>query len=175
MRKLNIGCGKKVKPDYINLDMTKFPGVDFIHDLNKYPWPFKVSEFDEIYCDNILEHLNGIIRPLEEIWRITRNGAIIKIKVPLYPSVGALQDPTHKQFYTYMTFDYFRPKDNLNYYSKARFKIIKKKIIFHKYIGFMNFIINLNEKLQKFYYTFFAFIIPPMFLEVELKTLKKFK
>ena len=64
MKKLNLGCGKKILKGYINLDCVKFPGVDKVHNLNKYPWPFKDNEFDEIYCDNILEHLDGIIKPI---------------------------------------------------------------------------------------------------------------
>ena len=47
--KLNIGCGKKILNGYINLDVVKLPGVDIVHDLNKYPWPFKDNYFDEIY------------------------------------------------------------------------------------------------------------------------------
>ncbi|HPC10341.1 MAG TPA: class I SAM-dependent methyltransferase, partial [archaeon] len=66
--KLNIGCGKKILKGYINLDVVKLPGVDIVHDLNKYPWPFKDNYFDEIYADNVLEHLDDIIKPIEEIW-----------------------------------------------------------------------------------------------------------
>jgi len=130
MNKLNIGCGKKQLKGYINLDSTKLKGVDVIHNLNKYPWPFKNNYFDEIYADNVLEHLNSITQPIEEIWRISKAGAKIKIIVPYTPSVWAFCDPTHKQFYTYFTLDYFTKDAKLNYYSNARFKIIKKKINF---------------------------------------------
>ena len=79
MKRLNIGCGKKNKNGYINLDLLKLPNVDVVHDLNQFPWPFKKNEFDEILCDNVLEHLNDTIKPIEELWRITKNKGIIKI------------------------------------------------------------------------------------------------
>ena len=41
MKRLNIGCGKKNKNGYINLDLLKLPNVDVVHDLNQFPWPFK--------------------------------------------------------------------------------------------------------------------------------------
>jgi ubiquinone/menaquinone biosynthesis C-methylase UbiE len=169
--KLNIGCGKKVKPGYINLDNIKLPGVDIVHNLNKYPWPFRKNTFNEVYCDNVLEHLDSIIKPMEEIWRISRGGGKVKIIVPIFPSVWAMIDPTHKQFFTYMTFNYFHPNNALNYYSKARFKILKRKIVFNKYLSFMN-LINLSAFIQKVYYIFFSFLIPASFLHFELETIK---
>jgi len=41
--KLNIGCGKDIKEDYVNLDSVKLPEVDVVHNLDKYPWPLNIS------------------------------------------------------------------------------------------------------------------------------------
>lgn len=171
--KINIGCGKNIRKGYLNLDSVKLPNVDVVHDLNKYPWPLKDNTFDEVLCDNVLEHLDSIIEPMEEIWRISRNKNKIIIKVPIYPSIWAMADPTHKQFFTYMTFNYFRPEDSLNYYSKARFNIIKRKIVFHKLLSPLTWFFNLSEQMQKFYYIFLSSILPANSLYFELKTLKK--
>jgi predicted SAM-dependent methyltransferase len=172
MKRLNIGCGKKNKNGYINLDLLKLPNVDVVHDLNQFPWPFKKNEFDEILCDNVLEHLNDTIKPIEELWRITKNKGIIKIWVPLYPSIGCFADPTHKQTFTYMSFNYFREEDGLNYYSCARFKIKKRKIIFSKYLRIIEKLVNINEFFQKAYYRVFSNIISPSFLYIELESIK---
>ncbi|HRT03922.1 MAG TPA: methyltransferase domain-containing protein [Candidatus Diapherotrites archaeon] len=170
--KLNIGCGKKILKGYINLDVVKLPGVDIVHDLNKYPWPFKDNYFDEIYADNVLEHLDDIIKPIEEIWRISKKNATIKIIVPFSPTIWAFVDPTHKQFYTHYTFDYFTKDNDLNYYSKARFEIVKKKIIFSKYLKVIEWIVNSNKLCKKIYLHSFYTLIPPMLLYFELKTIK---
>ncbi len=170
-KKLNIGCGRDVKIGYVNLDSVKLSGVDFVHNLNEYPWPFKDNSFEEIYCDNILEHLDSIIDPMEEIFRILKNEGRVIIKVPIYPSIWAMADPTHKRFFTYMTFNYFRPEDCFNYYTKARFKIIKRKIVF-KYYSPLTWLINVSELTQKIYYVFFSFLIPAYSLHFELKAVK---
>lgn len=170
--KLNIGSGKDIKRDYINLDSVKLPGVDIVHDLNKYPWPFKNNDFSLVYSSHVLEHLDSIIKPIEEIWRITKSGSKVLIEVPIFPSIGAMADPTHKSFYTYQTFNYFRVNDGLNYYSKARFRIVKRKIIFSKLMPFFTFFFNLNQTMQKFYVYFLSFFIPAEVLKVELETIK---
>lgn len=173
MKKLNIRCGKDTKKGYVNLDISKLPGVDIIHDLEEYPWPFKKDEFDEILCDNVLEHLSDIIKPMEELWRISKDKGIIKIWVPLYPGWSCFADPTHKKVFTYTTFNYFDPLDHLNYYSKARFKIKKRLIFFSSILRVLNLVVNLNETFQKAYYTLISSIFPPYLIYFELETVKK--
>lgn len=170
--KLNIGAGKDIKTDYVNLDSVKLHGVDVVHNLDKFPWPFKDNYFDEVFASHVLEHLDSIIKPMEEIWRITKNKAKIVIEVPIFPSVGAMADPTHKSFYTYQTFNYFRPNDGLNYYSKARFRIIKRKIVFSKIFPFLTWFFNISESMQKAYIYFLSFLVPAEVLKVELETIK---
>ena len=170
--KLYIGCGKDIKKEYINLDCIKLPGVDVVHNLDKYPWPFKDNTFEEVCCANVLEHLESIVKPMEEIWRISKNSSRIIIKVPIFPGIGAAADPTHKQFFSFLTFNYFRPEDGLNYYSKARFNIVKRKIIFYQYLKPLTWFFNLSEKMQKFYNTFLSFLIPAYTLDVELEVIK---
>jgi hypothetical protein len=97
--------------------------------MNVYPYPFAESTCDEVLLINILEHLADTTKVMEEIWRICRGGATIRIQVPYYNSPGAFQDPTHKSFFTESTFDYFTesettPLSDYNYYSSARFKIV---------------------------------------------------
>jgi ubiquinone/menaquinone biosynthesis C-methylase UbiE len=171
-KKLNVGCGKDIKEGYVNLDVVKLPNVDVFHNLDKYPWPFKDNTFEEIICDNVLEHLESIIKPVEELCRISKAGGKIIVKVPIFPSVYAGADPTHKQFFTYMTFDYFRPTDALNYYSKARFKILKKTIVFHQYLPFLTSFFNCSAKMQKFYAMFLYSLIPANSLYFELEAVK---
>lgn len=171
-KKLNLGCGKDIKKGFVNIDSVKLPGVEIVHDLDKYPWPFKDNEFGLVFCSHVLEHLSSITRPMEEIWRITKPKGRIVIEVPIFPSINAAVDPTHKQFYTYLTFNYFRPEDNLNYYSKARFNIVKRKIVFSKLTPFLTTFFNVSEKMQKFYTIFLSFLIPASVLRVELEVVK---
>jgi len=172
MKKLNLGCGRDIKSNYLNVDSVKLPGVDKVINLDKYPWPFRDNEFEEICCFNVLEHLNSIISPLEELWRISKSRGKIKIQVPIFPGIYAMCDPTHKQFYTYMTWDYFEPNNKgLNYYSKAKFKVLKRKIRFHPTLKFMEGV-NFSRFTQKIYAAFFSFLIPATLLDIELEVVK---
>ena len=170
--KLNLGSGNVEIPGYTNLDSIALPCVNIIHNLDIYPWPIADNSYREVFCDNVLEHLESIIKPMEELHRICEPKAKVIIRVPIFPGIGAAADPTHKQFFCYTTFNYFRPEDGLNYYSKARFKILKRKIVFPKYMGFFTWLFNINEKMQKGWHTFLSFLIPAYFLEVELEAIK---
>jgi predicted SAM-dependent methyltransferase len=103
MRKLNLGCGNDIKEGYINVDLYN-PKADIIWDLNKFPWPFGDNEFDEIYAAHILEHLNDTVRAMEEIWRISKRGAKVIIKVPHF-STTWFGNPTHVQAFGICTFN----------------------------------------------------------------------
>jgi ubiquinone/menaquinone biosynthesis C-methylase UbiE len=135
--KLNLGCGKDIKDGYINLDVRYIKGVYILCDLNSLPYPFKNDVFDEIYCNNILEHLNDVVETMEELHRICKSGARIVIKVPHFTCQYAFADPTHKHYFTYESFDYFlseKERDTKfpHWYSDVKFRMLRKKIIFSK-------------------------------------------
>ena len=169
--KLNLGCGKDIKKGYVNVDFVKLPGVDKVFDLNKKRWPFKENTFDEVNCKDIIEHLDDPLKTMEEIWRITKPNAVIKIHVPFFPGMYAISDLTHKNFFNYNSFDCFVPGDPHNYYAKARFKIIKREIIFswNKLLNVIAVPINLSPMI---YQRYFAFLLPSNAIDFELKVIK---
>jgi len=81
MKKLNMGCGNDILVWYLNRDIIKLPWVNKVYDFEKFPYPFKDNEFDEIYCSHVLEHMNDLWKVMEEFNRIGRKGCIIKVKV----------------------------------------------------------------------------------------------
>jgi len=166
--KLHLGCGNDIKKGFINLDSVKLPGVDIVHNLDKFPWPFKDNSFDYILSISTLEHLENLIKTMEEIHRICKNNAIIEIIVPHFSSMGAFKDPTHKHFFTYYSFNYFIDKNNYNFYSKARFKILKRKIIYGKLFFLFEWIANL---FPKFHEVFLRKFLPvrDLFFRLEVK------
>ena len=52
--KINLGCGRNIMKGYVNVDKIKLRGVDVVHDLDKFPYPFKENSVDEIYARYIL-------------------------------------------------------------------------------------------------------------------------
>jgi len=132
--KINLGCGNHRMEGFIGVDRVKMDAVDVVHDLNVFPYPFCDDSIDEVHLFNILEHLPDTIRVIEEVWRICKGGAIVRIGVPYYNSPGASADPTHLRFFTESTFDYFTEDgatwlSAYNYYSHARFAIHSVKLV----------------------------------------------
>lgn len=130
---LDLGCGKKKRPGAIGVDYSDRHHADVVHDLNVFPYPFESDSFDQIYLDNVLEHLDKPMRVMEEVHRICKPGASVKVIVPYFRAVWAFIDPTHQTFYTVDAFAYYDPRSAIcqHYdYTTARFFV--EKIVFNE-------------------------------------------
>lgn len=108
---LDLGCGQnRVQTDYFEqqmqvkvdmvtgVDYVKAEGVDIVHNLTKFPYPFKDESVDAIYSSHFAEHLDGFERAkfMDECYRILKPGGKMRLMHPYYKSVRAVQDFTHK-------------------------------------------------------------------------------
>lgn len=105
--KLNLGSGEFKKEGYINVDYFSLTEPDIKHDLNQFPYPFEQNEFNLIEADHILEHLVDPFRVMKELYRISNDKAIIKIKVPHYSR--GFTHPEHKRGFDVSFPLYFSP------------------------------------------------------------------
>jgi ubiquinone/menaquinone biosynthesis C-methylase UbiE len=137
MKKLDIGCGRYKVSGAIGIDNCDLENVDIKHDLNKFPWPIENSSFDEIHCYHVLEHVDDVIKTMQEIYRISKNNSIVYIKVPHASCSKSLwSDPTHKRGFTCRSFlDYFNKDAKFGYYSNTDFILKKQKINYCLYNG----------------------------------------
>jgi SAM-dependent methyltransferase len=117
---LNLGCGKDYVEGAINVDFFA-SHVDVRHDLNVFPYPFADNEFDEIKCMNVVEHLDDVIRTMEELHRIGKPGCRLTIRVPHFRSACLYEDLTHKHGFAWRSFDIFVDCGLYGEYSNARF------------------------------------------------------
>ena len=130
--KLDIACGGSKKgEDWIGVDIANVQGVDIVHDLNQYPWPFEDNSIDEIHCSHYIEHIphdvknednrDGLIQFMDECYRILKPKGKMKIIAPYYSSMRAYGDPTHVRFISDMTFWYYnkewRDSNKLSHYN----------------------------------------------------------
>ena len=108
-KKLDIGCGKYKQDGAIGIDHSDLPEIDIKHDLNIFPWPLKESSFSEIHCYHVLEHVQDVVKFMQEIYRVSEDGAKVYIKVPHASCSKSLwTDPTHYRGFTSRSFlDYF--------------------------------------------------------------------
>ena len=106
-RWLDLGCGNDKLPGTIGLDRAHLPGVDVVHNLNHYPWPFEDNAFDHVVCKHSLSHVNDFVAALGEIHRIAKPQAIVEILAPHYASDNANTDPTTRTRMGIRTLNYF--------------------------------------------------------------------
>jgi hypothetical protein len=83
-------------------------------------------EFDEIEAYHVLEHVADKRRILEEVWRIARNNAVIRVKLPDRRHSDAFVDPTHYSYWEVDTVDFFVPGYRRTPISRAAFGVIRK-------------------------------------------------
>lgn len=130
IKKLDLGCGLEKVEGADGLDALDLPGVKYKHDMNKFPYPIKPNSYDEIHCYHILEHVDDVIKVMEEIYRIGKNNAQVYIRSPHASCSKVLwADPTHKRGFSTRTFiEYFSSTGRWGYYTKANFSLKTMKI-----------------------------------------------
>lgn len=125
MRILDLGCGTAKEKGTIGADIVPLPDVDVIANLAEYPYPFADNSFDDIYLNDVIEHLPDTIATMEEIYRIARPDARVFIRVVNWNSHYTAMDPTHVKAFTENSFDFFGKRVGRSYYSHARFDVVR--------------------------------------------------
>ena len=112
--KLNLGCGERRFPGYVNVD--KYGSPDIKHDLETFPWPWETNSVSEIALIHVLEHLGKdteiYFSIFKEIYRICKNNAKIRIIVPHFRHHFFYDDPTHVRIVTPLGLQLFSKKLN---------------------------------------------------------------
>ncbi len=75
--------------------------------------PFKDESFDSINAIHVLEHIPNIVKVMNEAWRVLKPDGQFNVRVPLFPTIGSISDPTHVRFFIVPTFDYFTVRGKL--------------------------------------------------------------
>src|SRR5215467_7788688 len=120
-RVLNLGCGQDAsRPEAVTIDRVPATKPDIVHDLDVYPWPFEDDWFDVVYCIDVIEHLQNVVRAMEEIHRISRNGARVHIATPHFSCANSYTDPTHLHHLGIFSFDYFTGTNQWGFYTQVR-------------------------------------------------------
>lgn len=94
--RLNLGCSKDVKPEWVNADIRPLEGVDVEMDMNER-WPWEDDSFGYVLCMDVLEHGKDKVHLMRELWRVCAHGALVKIECPNIPTNPmGWADPTHR-------------------------------------------------------------------------------
>ena len=183
---LNLGCGTNILKDYINVDKYDYRGVDIVHDLDKFPYPFKDNSVDKILMEGVIEHLKSDYGDVfNEFRRIMKHKAKLIIIVPHASNLATFNE-FHIRHFSSHSFTDIQPKglkqkrttslDSVNAY--RGFRRIKRKIVFRKKYCFWDYLIEPIVNLHWFStvlweHTFLSRLFPAKDIYVELEKVLK--
>ncbi len=157
--RLNLGCGTDIREGWVNLDVVPLPGVDVVHNVEKLPYPFESDTFDEILCQDILEHVSDLPGILFELKRVLKKDGLLRIQVPHFSSRNNYADPTHKRMFSLLTFEYFveNAYDGRDYYFQEHFSRVEStRITFTRHwIYFWNYLVEPMVNIHHFAQNYF--------------------
>ena len=170
-KKLVLGSAGQKHPDALTLDVDPAHQPDFLHDLNKVPWPFADNQFHEIICHHVLEHLNDLPPAMDELHRICDSSGSIYIEIPHHSSWMA-HTPEHKLCFNFFSFDGYLENGVTEWMTtRKKFRALQKEITFHK--SFRKYF--LHRWFNRFplaYERFWTYLVPAEHLKLVLKPIK---
>lgn len=128
-RHLDLGCGRTPRNPFQReevyaIDLVRPEGIDAARfaaaNLSLEPIPYPQAHFDSVSAYDFLEHVPRIlpsadgqttllpfVRLMNEVWRVLLPGGRFYAVTPAVPSLEAFSDPTHVNYLTVHTHDYF--------------------------------------------------------------------
>ena len=81
---LNIGCGEKTSPEFINIDARPLAHIHIVTDNIMSLENFSDETVDLIYMSHVLEHVkrNDLKNVLTEMKRVLRKNGVLRLSVP---------------------------------------------------------------------------------------------
>jgi SAM-dependent methyltransferase len=94
--RLNLGCGRDIRPGWVNIDCVPLPGVDHVVNFDGKPvLPFPDDSVTYSEGSHVIEHLRDPLPFMQELWRVTKPGGRAVFRCPYGSSDDADEDPTH--------------------------------------------------------------------------------
>ena len=128
--KLNIGCGHRLKENWVNIDLNppkELESVEFGDVESGLRFPSNSAS--EILLDNVIEHVSHIPKVMSEVFRLLAPGGTVTLITPHFTSHSSWRDPTHIHHLSYFSFDYFFNDSRANYI-EGKFKLVSRKLSF---------------------------------------------
>lgn len=155
--KLHLGCGKRYRQGYINVDVEKTCKADIYHDLDIFPYPFESKSAEKIISFHVIEHLEHPMKFLQECHRILKPNGVLIIECPI-GGTWASYHFNHKRYLTPYSFQILEQGSKWAFQFPFRYKIkwmsiympfIEERIPFPWRLIYLNcFINNLFTKMR---------------------------
>src|SRR5438552_7008608 len=141
-------------------------------DLDRVPYPFADSSFDQLRAIHVIEHVSDVIRAMEEFHRLVKPGGRVRIETPHYTDFSSFCDPTHKHHLNSFSFRYFGENHGgFGYYTAAKFREISlrvKLLAFWRWLGF-ECMVNRFPRFRKFWEFYLCYVIRGKAMEFEFE------
>ena len=128
MTYLNLGCGLNTRCDSVNVDVLRYPGIDKVYNLTKFPWPWEDQSVDGIYASHVIEHFKDQKQFNMECYRILKPGGFLRINAPHSSSAAAIGCMGHYRTYSYATFQDYLSRD-FYMFDVKRFDTVEQKLL----------------------------------------------
>jgi len=154
-KKLNLGCGWRKIPGFLNIDISPEVKPDMVVDLSE-GLPFLDNTFEEIYSSHVIEHIIPckFRFVLEEIGRVAKNGCILELYLPL-DNIFARTTIDHYRTFSYTSFDEFCEKfsHHKHYFSYRLERLIPKpnflKRVWYQFFPFTKGTVHFRFRIIK--------------------------
>ncbi len=152
-RHLDLGCGDVPRNPYrqdelfgVDIGGNAASGTVRRANLVLQPIPFDTSSFDSVSAYDFFEHVPRVlatadgaatrfpfIELMDEVWRVLKPGGLLYAVTPVYPHPAVFQDPTHVNFITAGTHEYFvRPERRAAMYGyRGDFEAVRVELTRH--------------------------------------------
>lgn len=166
-RVLDIGCGSNKWPGAVGVDISSDTDADIVMDLDSFPYEIESDSFDQILCQDVIEHVKEPYRVMQELHRIGRPGARVHLRTPHFSSVLAYGDPTHRHYLSALAVRALA-EPGFAHYTPARFRVIHVTIDLwtpFRLLGIGAF----ANRFQRSYEAYLAFRFPAMNIRAEFE------
>jgi SAM-dependent methyltransferase len=175
-RILDVGCGVNKHPGAIGLDRNPRTRADVVADLDRFPYPFRDSAFDQLRAIHVIEHVADVLRTMEEFHRLVRPGGSIVVETPHYTDFSSFCDPTHRWHLNSFSFRYFgEDHAGFGYYTQARLRETKVRVrllAFWRWLGF-EFLVNASVRFRRFWEYYLCYLVRGKAMHFEFEVLKR--
>jgi predicted SAM-dependent methyltransferase len=138
---ISLGAGQLRKPgEWTYVDILALPGIDVVHDLNIFPWPFADGSAEYIEALDVLEHVNDPIAFINECGRILQPHGAVYIQTPRFDAEFLWIDPSHKRGFHEQSMDFWDPDTEFGkttgFYATTKF-VVKSQVLPNKNLRFV--------------------------------------
>jgi hypothetical protein len=83
LKRVNLGCGFDIRPDYLNVDLNDFHSPDLVADISDLS-VLKSGFYDEVLAQDVLEHMTRAVakNAFGEWTRLLSDSGVMKVRVP---------------------------------------------------------------------------------------------